>query len=109
MKAFNPISEGYQSEAAALDSFIGECLDTRNIQDLIRLNIYLRRYFSPSITRDVFRRKMLPVLLKQQQLDTIAALVLDMRGFVRTTRSGERSSGGLDVVARLLRLFFSRT
>ncbi len=109
MQAYNPIPEGYQSEVAALDMFIEECLSERKVQDLVRLNIYLRRYLSPSVTRDVFRRQKLPLLLLQQRLDNVAALVLDMRDFVRTTRSGERSRGGLDIIARLLRLFFSRT
>lgn len=80
----------------------------RNVQDLVRLNTYLRRYVSPLITRDLFPRKQLPLLLKQQEINTITALVLDMRGFVRTTQSGERTNMGLDVVARLLRVFFSR-
>jgi signal transduction histidine kinase/class 3 adenylate cyclase len=105
--AYNPMSEGYQSEVIALDTFIRECLQTNKVQDLVRLNTYLRRYFSPLVTRDLFRQKQLPLPLKQQQVESIVALVLDIRGFVRTTQSGERTSEGLDAVARLLRDFFS--
>jgi len=108
VNTYNPLSEGYQSQVAALDEFIEQCLQDRNVQDLVRLNTYLRRYFSPLVTRDMFRRKQLPLLLEQREIDAVTALVLDIRGFVRTTQSGEQSSEGLDVVARLLRVFFSR-
>jgi signal transduction histidine kinase/class 3 adenylate cyclase len=100
---------GRQDEIAALDEFIEECLKGGRVQDLVRLNTYVRRYFSPLITRDLFRRKQLPVLLRQQEIDIVTALVLDIRGFVHATQSGEHSSEGLDVVARLLRTFFVRT
>src|SRR5438552_2029034 len=99
---------GYQSEIVALDEFIEECLKNGKAQDLTRLNTYLRRYYSPLVIGELFRRKHLPLLLSQQELDSITALVLDIRGFVKTARLGERSDEGLEVVARLLRMFFSR-
>ncbi len=75
---------------------------------MVRLNTYLRRYLSPLVTRDLFRLNQLPILLKRHEIETITALVLDMRGFVRTTESSERTDEGLDAVARLLQTFFSR-
>jgi signal transduction histidine kinase/class 3 adenylate cyclase len=91
----------------ALDKYLDQALLAENVPDLVRLNTYLRRYLSPLVARDLFHQEHLPLLLKQQEFTTITALVLDMRGFVRTTQSGEDASGGLSIVADLLRLFFS--
>ncbi len=108
MNAYNPLTHGFRSQVSELDRFIEQSLRDGNIQDLVRLNTYLRRYISPLVTRDLFRQNQLSILLKRQETTAITAVVLDMRGFVRTTQSSERTNEGLDAVARLLRLFFSR-
>jgi signal transduction histidine kinase/class 3 adenylate cyclase len=103
---FNPLA-GYESQIKKLDGLIQQALANDKVQDLIRLNTYLRRYISPLVTRDLFEQESLSVLLDQQEINTIAALVLDMRGFVQTTQSGEQTDAGLDGVANLLQMFFS--
>ncbi|NWG20507.1 MAG: GAF domain-containing protein [Chloroflexi bacterium] len=101
--------DNYTDAVARLDAFIEQCLSEGRVHELVRLNTYLRRYLSPLVIARLFRSGELPHVLVQQECETIAALVLDMRGFVRTTQSGERSTLGLDGVAHLLHTFFTRT
>ena len=104
---YYPNAEDYQSQISTLDSLIERQLQAGQAPNLVRLNTYLRRYLSPLVTHELFRQNKLDLLLQQQEIGTITALILDIRGFVRTTKSGEQTSRGLDEVARLLRRFFA--
>jgi signal transduction histidine kinase/class 3 adenylate cyclase len=100
--------ERYPFDIDSLDAFIEKCLSENNISDLTRLTTYLRRYISPLVVIDLLRSNTLPNLLIDRELDHITALIIDIRGFVRTTQSGEHSDQGLSGVAHLLRTFFSQ-
>lgn len=102
------LAEGYQGYISSLDKFVEECLQSGRSQDLVRLSTYLRRYISPAIAQRLFRQSQLDLLLQQGTVEIVAALVLDMRGFVRTTRSGESMDSGLHMVACLLQALFAR-
>jgi GAF domain-containing protein/class 3 adenylate cyclase len=107
--SYNPVSHGYHSQILALDTFIEEAISVGRVQGLVRLNTYLRRYISPLVVRNLFYHRQLPLLLYQNEIDSIVALILDIRGFVNKTRSTEQSGEGLNLVAKLLQNFFAKT
>jgi GAF domain-containing protein/class 3 adenylate cyclase/anti-sigma regulatory factor (Ser/Thr protein kinase) len=90
------------------NAFLDEYFRSNNIHDLVRLTTYLRRYVSPLVVADLVRNDQLDLLLQQTEVDAVTALIVDIRGFVRTTQFSEQHGYGLDSVAHLLRVFFSR-
>lgn len=82
-------------------------IDTTSREDLIRLNTYLRRYIAPQVAQELFENQELSKLLQPHLVDRIVALILDIRGFVRTTKAGEQQKKlGLRSVANWLQQIF---
>jgi signal transduction histidine kinase/class 3 adenylate cyclase len=105
--SYNPVAEGYRAEARALEEFVQEELRTHHTAHLRKLSTFIRRYLSPLAVGDLFRNRALPSLLGMHRVDWIAALVLDMRGFVRQVDRSEREQH-VDDMARLLHDLFSQ-
>src|SRR4030095_120234 len=82
-------------------------LRTHHTAHLTKLSTFIRRYLSPLAVGDLFRNRTLPSLLRMPQVPHIAALALDMRGFVGQIDRSEREQH-VDDMARLLHDLFSQ-
>ncbi|HKE98663.1 MAG TPA: ATP-binding protein [Actinomycetes bacterium] len=105
--SYNPVAEGYRAEVRALDEFVQAELQTHHTTHLTKLSTFIRRYLSPLAVGDLFRHRTLPSLLEMHRVPRIAALVLDMRGFVRQIDRSEREQH-VDDMARLLHDLFAQ-